>query len=362
MVKRKERPKREENVDTRLSDAEELSTVEIAAQNSTSVEGGLISITPDGILGWAWDPANPDYLPRVTIETGSGMTLGTAIADIFDHAVIRGRVGPGIPGFVMKLLVTSEESLPMTLILKDQGGRNLGTPLVLNDPAVLEPMLSNMGRSVYEGHIDGLHHGFLSGWAWSPLSPDLPVVVELYDADERIDRTVASLYRDDLAAADKRGGHCAFQFDLPISLLDGHVHSLKVRIADSQFELPGAPMVFGPLSDTAVLQELVSLRAEVKRLEQAVSRVVSPKGDIQSALVRILSERIAALAEVQRETVERELDALRAFAFRSSTAPIQATGPEAGSLTKADNQRSRPQQHKPGKGNGRLRKQQTKRS
>jgi hypothetical protein len=105
----------------------------------------------------------------------------------------------------------------------------------------------------------------------------------------------------------------------------------------------------GPLPVKTVLDELVSLRATVNRLEQVVNRVVSPTGDIQAALVRVLSERVAALTEVQRETVERELDALRAFAFQTSTGTIPAIAQEAGSKTKADPESTRPRQHKPRK-------------
>ncbi len=295
------------------------------ASAAASVEGGLISLTGEGVLGWAWDPANPSQ-PVTAVITSGDVVLGSGVADLYDHDLVRNHVGPGIPGFLIKPTKAFTGEPPIALTLKDEAGRTLGAPLVVDDPARLEPLSLEVERGVFEGYVDQFRDGLLIGWAWSPSSPDRPVVVELYEGEDRIDRTVASLYREDLAAAGKRDGHCGFRLELPVAMLDDRLHRLEVKVANSRYNLPGGSVSFGPLAAAALIKEVVALRAEVARLAKLVERIASPQGEVQTTLVRTLSERIAALAEVQRETVERELDALRAFAFGGGVA---APAPEA---------------------------------
>ena len=293
-----------------------------------SLEGGLISITLDGVLGWLWDPADPTRAANAVIANGDDV-VGTGVADLFDHDLVRRVVGPGIPGFLIKPTKAITGGFPVALTLRDEAGRTLGAPLVVTDPTQVEPFLYDLERGLYEGYIDQLRDGLLIGWAWSPSSPDRPVVVELYEGNDRIDRTVASIYREDLSAAGKRGGNCGFRLELPVSLLDDRIHSLRVKIADSQFEVPGGSVTFGPMTATSLITEIVALRSEVSRLTALVNRVASPQGELQTNLIRTLSERFAAVMEVQRETVERELDCLRALAFGTASGETSYPVPQA---------------------------------
>jgi len=297
------------------------------AGRTSGIEGGLIAVSEDGVLGWAWDPADPSR-PVTAILTHGDDVLGSGVADIFDHDLVRHHVGPGIPAVLIKPRRPPAGELPVTLTLKDERGRTLGAPLVIDDPARLQPFLQIAERDVYEGFVDQLRDGTLSGWAWSPSAPERPVVVELFDGDTPIGRAEASLFREDLAGAGKRGGHCGFRLDLPASLLDDRAHSLRVRIANRRIELPGGAIAFGPLTASGLITEIVALRAEVARLAKLVERVASPQGELQASLVRVLSERVAAVAEVQREMVERELDALRAFVFGAATPAAARVAPD----------------------------------
>ena len=130
-----------------------------------------------------------------------------------------------------------------------------------------------------------------------------------------VGRQAADIFRGDLAEADKRGGHCAFCFELPATLLDGTAHLLHVRIAGTAVELTNSPIGFGPLAVSDLIHEISSLRAEVKRLSKAVDFAVAPNGAFQSGLLRELCDRVAAYSEIQREAIESELDALRAMTF-----------------------------------------------
>src|SRR3569833_2061614 len=51
---------------------------------NATVEGDIISVTDAGVVGWAWDPANPRRSISVAIMHGDE-TIGVGIANIFDH-------------------------------------------------------------------------------------------------------------------------------------------------------------------------------------------------------------------------------------------------------------------------------------
>lgn len=297
-----------------VGDKPSITKSELEIDEASAVEGGLISLTEDGVLGWAWNPRHPEVPVSVTISA-EGRIIGASVADIVDNELIRHEVGAGRPGFIIKLKVAHRLSYPLALQLRDDSGRNLGNALMVNRPVELEGWLLHEDH-IYEGYVDSIEEGYLIGWAWNPFTPDRAITVELFEGDERLDRTLAKLYRADLAVAGKGTGHCVFRFELPISLLDDRSHSLRVRVAGTNFFLPGKTIQFGPLAASGLFEELSSLRVEVKRLQNLVERVSSPSGDLQTMLVRSLSERVFAVMEVQRETVESELDAIRKIAFR----------------------------------------------
>jgi len=282
--------------------------------DATNLKGDIISMTEAGVLGWAWDPANPRRAVSISIMHGHEI-LGTGTADVFDDGTVRQRVGPGIPGFLVKLISPPQGHYPITLTLKADDDSLLGTPLVIEDSAQLMGLSPDLDPASYDGHVEHLKDGVLTGWVWSPSFPNRRVAVELWEGERRIDRTHASTYREDLARAGKGNGSCGFRLELPLSLLDDQLHSLRVRVENSQFEIPGGKITFGPLIASALLDELIALRNEVGRLAKLVNQVVSPQGEFQGTVIQTLSERSAALAEIHRESVERELDALRAFAF-----------------------------------------------
>jgi hypothetical protein len=301
--------------------------VSVSGVNAT-VEGDIISVTDAGVVGWAWDPANPRRAISVAIMHGDE-TIGVGIANIFDHELVRQRAGRGIPGFLVKPTRQPKGKYPVTLTLKVDDGPLLGTPLIIDDPAELEVLLSGTETALYDGNVDFLQDGAVIGWIWSPDFPNHRVPVEIWDGEERIDRTVASTYREDLVSLTKGDGYYGFRLELPLSLLDGRHHALRVRVPNSQYEIPGGAINFGPMAVSALMNELAGLRTEVAGLSKLINQVTSPHGEFQGAVIRTLSERLAALAEIQRETVERELDALRAFAFDPANEPTTVIAPEA---------------------------------
>jgi hypothetical protein len=198
------------------------------------------------VLGWAWKPADPSTQVDVDLAC-NGQILGSFVADIFDNETIRGLVGPGVPGFFAKLAVRPPGPYPISLELRSRRGDLLGNPLVVNHPCELGFTSSTTDLSTFEGYIDNIADGYVTGWAWMPAYPNEQLSVELMEGGVRLDRKPASIYRDDLASAQKRNGSCGFRLELPISLLDDRFHILKVVIAHTQAELPGTSLSFGPL-------------------------------------------------------------------------------------------------------------------
>ena len=166
-----------------------------------------------------------------------------------------------------------------------------------------------------EAAVEGLRDGKLAGWAWMPDSPSEELSVDLYEGMQLLDRRTANEFRPALEQAGKRGGRCGFSFQLPNSLLDGRAHSLTVRLTDGGANLPNGTVQFGPLQVSSLVDEVVALRQAVERLTRIVEENFTADGKLPTELVRTLSDRVASFAEIQRDLVERELDALRAMAF-----------------------------------------------
>lgn len=278
-----------------------------------SREGALLAVTEAGIVGWAWDAANPN-VPVQVVLLADDRPLATAIADRFDIGLVRDRAGPGLPGFAIRLAGLPPGRFPMQLALRDLTGIPLGPPITVHGAEELLRAIDH-ASDAYDGHIEGMRDGFLHGWVWNPAMPDVPVVVELFDGEERLARSVANQHRGDLQAAGKRGGACGFAFPLPAALLDGAPHTLRVRIAETRIEIGGGPLNFGQLTVMPLFEEVARLRLQIDRLARIVEQLTEPNSTFQRELVRALYERVHAYGEVQREMVERELDALRRIAL-----------------------------------------------
>lgn len=100
-----------------------------------------------------------------------------------------------------------------------------------------------------EGVIDGASRRVLRGWAWLPHQPEAAATVQVHHGSGVLAETVASAFRADLAAAGKRGGHCAFELSLP-NLPDGEI-ALAVTVNGQS--LLGSPVVLPdvPASEAA---------------------------------------------------------------------------------------------------------------
>jgi hypothetical protein len=282
-------------------------------------EGALVALTPDGLVGWAWRPTQPEP-PLVVVIQADGIEVGRGRADRFDEAVLPASRQQGRPGFCIRLQQLPGGLYPLLLTLHDLSGRRLGAPFRVREIAELLPVTDAVAAE-YEGSIDEIREGVVSGWARDAQRPDIPLTIELLEPGQIIDRVRADGFREDLRLAGKGAGYHGYRLTLPRHLLDGQGHTLRVRIAGSKFELPNSPIAFGPLPPDDPAVALNELRTEVRQLTERVNALSDPSSSLLGEIVRRLSERMAALAEVQREGIAREVDALRRLAFVPNRAP-----------------------------------------
>ena len=93
-----------------------------------------------------------------------------------------------------------------------------------------------------EGVVDGLANGVLRGWAWFPGSPDTSTRVAIRSGDRLLAEVDATAFRADLAAAGKRGGHCAFEVALRALPGLGAEITVSVETPAGVRQLAGSPL------------------------------------------------------------------------------------------------------------------------
>ncbi|HEY6329070.1 MAG TPA: S53 family peptidase [Blastocatellia bacterium] len=105
----------------------------------------------------------------------------------------------------------------------------------------------------YIGYVDSGTCATIAGWAANRNSPNTPITVEVYDGSTLIDTVTASNSRPDVAAFLGGGadGDNGFSFTTPSELLNGAVHTVHVKFANTTTDLIGSPFTLSCSSATA---------------------------------------------------------------------------------------------------------------
>jgi Sec-independent protein translocase protein TatA len=283
------------------------------ASADPGIEGAILTIGPEGVIGWGWHRGRPAEPLRIVLLI-EGNPVASGFANRFDLPAVRAQVGPGAPGFALRLPQWPRNAYPLEIELRDGQGRRLGEKFSVRSAAQLAPACDGE-RLPLEGNFDQLKDGRLLGWAWDPNRPEAALALELLDGGEVLAGGVADLAREDLRVAGKRGGWCGFAFDLSATLIDNRPHALRVRAAGTNWEVPNGPVVFGPSRLPELFDELAQLRRDVQRLSAQMEQLTRPDSALMRDIIGSLHERTAMMAEIQRDAVEREMDALRRFHF-----------------------------------------------
>jgi hypothetical protein len=232
---------------------------------SGGVEGGLLAVTREGIIGWARQSDRPGVPVKVVVSI-DGWPVATAVADRFDLAAVRDELGEGVPGFAVLLAEAPNAHLPYHITARSACGTVLGWPLQVRTPEDILPAIKPAAAPDYEGVVEFLRAGKLTGWVWNRSDPRHEVTVTVLDGETPLGQATANVMREDLRRAGKRDGACGFTFDLPATLLDMRMHSLRVVVAETGGMLRNCPLVFGPTQMGPIIAEILALRDEVKRL------------------------------------------------------------------------------------------------
>jgi hypothetical protein len=92
-------------------------------------------------------------------------------------------------------------------------------------------------QSPYYGAVDFLDCEEVRGWVWNSLTPQTNVRVESYIDDKLTESLTAQTVRADLL--NKLGtGRYGFSFKVPAAYKDSKPHTVKVKVADSEYTVP----------------------------------------------------------------------------------------------------------------------------
>jgi len=94
---------------------------------------------------------------------------------------------------------------------------------------------------LFEGFHDSANCDAISGWEWISAQPNLPLNVDIYDNNRLLATQTAEQFRPDLVRAGKGNGYHGFYYIPPYSLRDGQVHSIQVKLADTDINLMNTP-------------------------------------------------------------------------------------------------------------------------
>ncbi|HXG91574.1 MAG TPA: hypothetical protein VNN73_04300 [Blastocatellia bacterium] len=184
-----------------------------------------------GIAGWAWNSNQPNTPISVDIYADDTL-ICTVLANQFRQDLLDAGKGNGVHGFVF----TTPNSLKdgQTHSIKVTFGGTLmnlpNTPQSLNCPV-----------PVFQGTHDVADCDVIAGWVWNANEPNTPISVDIYADGTLIATVLADQFRQDLFDAGKGNGAHGFVFPTPISLKDGNIHSIQVRVAGTFVNLSNTP-------------------------------------------------------------------------------------------------------------------------
>jgi len=94
-----------------------------------------------------------------------------------------------------------------------------------------------------EGTLDVADSKRIAGWVWDKSQPDVPITVEIRDANAVLARVPANAFRQDLLTAHKGNGMHAFSYAPSFAPRDSTPHTIRVFISGTNLELSGSPKI-----------------------------------------------------------------------------------------------------------------------
>jgi hypothetical protein len=238
------------------------------------VHGKIDAVEQDGVIrGWCAAIRPPFGQRRVSVILGNTPVLSGLHCNVFRDDLLVAGVGDGRHGFSARLpldfIVPGRTDL-VTLIDDDTGAPLGGVTQVRWSMPVAEAL-------PLQSHIDDIHpNGRITGWCWDPVEVGRHVVLDVLANGIEAGSTVAGLFREDLRAAGKGSGHCAFSFFLPWNLI-ATAARIDVTLLDSR--------TGQPIGDVATLRRTQLVNAD-RRIDCLERQLGFLQAELQAAELR----------------------------------------------------------------------------
>jgi glycosyltransferase involved in cell wall biosynthesis len=205
-----------------------------AAETGPQSQGAIQTISAPVISGWAFNPAEPWASVDCTVLIDNSH-VAAVVANLPNEAVGAPQdLGAGRHGFAV--------AIPIQYL--DGGDHYVQVRTTSADLApAIQPFNSKLFMA--EGHVNGIFGLQVRGWAWFVHRPEQKVELRVTVNDEYSFAVTADQFREDLNAAEKAGGWCAFVLDIPPATLKRDVENVvRVEYAHSGRLVPQGRRVF----------------------------------------------------------------------------------------------------------------------
>jgi glycosyltransferase involved in cell wall biosynthesis len=123
------------------------------------------------------------------------------------------------------------------------------------------------------GYLEQADRHGLTGWAFAPSQPNVPVSLEIRNRGALLARTIANIPRPDVKTAGFGTGRYGFAVTFPAPLPALQRHEISVRVAGTTLNLAGGPIVIDP----GVPSELLQTGGLQSLIDAAVRSTQSPE-------------------------------------------------------------------------------------
>lgn len=214
-----------------------------------SLEGVVDGLEGSVLRGWAcWSDGQRAAL-QVEVHS-DGACIGHAEASLFRADLAAAGKREGYCAFTITLDPLPPAGAVLNVTVSDRVHRKplSASPFTVPEVAApqhpIEPVdvlplplhLTNL-----QGSLDQCGPGAIRGWARWTHDSTHPVMLALHEGGQELARFEASYWRADLAELQDGDGCCGFEHALPAALGDGQLHTLDLRLADSEASLLQAP-------------------------------------------------------------------------------------------------------------------------
>jgi cephalosporin hydroxylase len=238
------------------------------------------------VRGWAWFPARPADVAIVeVVVNGSVIASGAAASHRIDLIRVGKRGGSCAFEIPIDGLVPQDEVVLLHVRLA--GGEEFpGSPFELNSAPPLETAEdadgpSGSGQALGDGigvvgYLDALGPESIAGWVFDSAVPN-PLQIALYEGEKMLTAFTARDWRAHAEELRQGDGRCGFDLPVPDALKDGEIHSLDLRILDTDQSILTRPLRVRLESPPLFPPPPLSMARRLARLPRRLARRVKAR-------------------------------------------------------------------------------------